>query len=146
MSQKEAFAELRRCSGTQFDPKMVEHFIEVIKARNENRPNSTLRVSKEAALQIGLQLERLTSAFDRQDLTTLKMLAGKLKHTATVEGLQEISELAGRLESSIDGKHDMIQLVGLTQALLETCRATQMAYIKNSRDLPSTSSSTYQEV
>ena len=30
LSMEEALAELRRCSGTQFDPKMVELFLEAL--------------------------------------------------------------------------------------------------------------------
>ncbi|MFH1219991.1 MAG: HD domain-containing phosphohydrolase, partial [Candidatus Eisenbacteria bacterium] len=30
MSREEAIAELRHCSGTQFDPKVVEKFIEIV--------------------------------------------------------------------------------------------------------------------
>ena len=36
-SHEEAFAELRRCSGTQFDGQLVERFIEMVTARDQSR-------------------------------------------------------------------------------------------------------------
>lgn len=36
-TQEEAFAELRRCSGTQFDAELVERMIEVVTARDQSR-------------------------------------------------------------------------------------------------------------
>ena len=35
ISSEDAIAELKRCSGTQFDPKIVKHFVRVIKERKE---------------------------------------------------------------------------------------------------------------
>ena len=64
MSQEEAFAELRRCAGTQFDPAIVEQFIEKVGSRDESRVTRVGAVSKQTALQIGKEIERLAQALD----------------------------------------------------------------------------------
>ena len=43
MSYEEGLEEIRRCSGTQFDPEIAEKFIEAI---NENMKNNELEVYK----------------------------------------------------------------------------------------------------
>ena len=35
MPQEDAIAELKRCSGTQFSPKVVDEFIELLNSKNE---------------------------------------------------------------------------------------------------------------
>ena len=40
-SQQEAILELRRCSGTHFDPRVVEVFIEVLEAMEAERPDAS---------------------------------------------------------------------------------------------------------
>jgi HD-GYP domain-containing protein (c-di-GMP phosphodiesterase class II) len=48
-SMEEALAELRRCSGTQFDPKMVEIFLQAI--QEEDRYKAvTERIARDAWL------------------------------------------------------------------------------------------------
>lgn len=44
MSQEEALVELRRCSGTQFDPEMVEAFCRLMNA--DNRQNVSCALDK----------------------------------------------------------------------------------------------------
>jgi HD-GYP domain-containing protein (c-di-GMP phosphodiesterase class II) len=45
MGPQEAIAELRRCSGTQFDPRVVDAFVQVVAAQK----NGALITAPEAA-------------------------------------------------------------------------------------------------
>jgi hypothetical protein len=130
-SEEEAFAELRRCAGRQFDPRLVERFIESVQARDQNRNAYVPQVSKQTALRIGLEIERLACALDAQDIFGLAALAGRLKTTATKYGVPQIAELAEQLQQSATDEPDLIHLVQLTNDLLNLCRSTQNAYLKS---------------
>jgi HPt (histidine-containing phosphotransfer) domain-containing protein len=130
-SPQEAFAELRRCAGVQFDGELVEHFILAIDARDQSRNPTTPAVSKEAALRVGLQIVKLANALDDQDTPQLALLAGKLKTSATRDGIPQITELADRLETAVVNDVEFDQLVSQTRELLESCRAAQRVYLEH---------------
>jgi diguanylate cyclase (GGDEF)-like protein/PAS domain S-box-containing protein len=124
-----AFEELRRCAGTQFDPAIVERFIEAVSSSDQSRNQRFLVVTKPTALRIGVQIERLATAIDAQDFPALSVMAGRLAATAQEEGVGAIAELAADLERSAASEPDLVHIVGLTANLLELCRATQSSYI-----------------
>ena len=128
MEQTAAFAELRRCATSQFDPNLVEKFIDVVKARYENRIPEVSKVSKQTALRIGEQIERLARALDSQDLDGLAVLAGRLNATATKQGVTEIAEVAANLQVAADDL-DLAETIRLTNELLGLCRSTQTVYL-----------------
>jgi diguanylate cyclase (GGDEF)-like protein/PAS domain S-box-containing protein/putative nucleotidyltransferase with HDIG domain len=131
---EEAFAELRRCAGTQFDPRLVETFIAAVQEAEACGKSTVPAPSKEAALQIGTQIEQLAKAVDRQDMQSLHALAGRLKATTAQLGVAEISDVAARLERSVDDDAELGTLVSITHELLDLCRATQKAYVDTQRE------------
>lgn len=126
-SPEEAFAELRRCADVQFDPDLVEPFIRCLSERDTSR--QTPKVSKQTALNIGLQIESLAAAVDEQDGPGLANRARVLKQMAIECEVSEIAAAAEHLEHAADSDAELIQLVEITNELMTLCRATQTAYL-----------------
>ena len=128
--RQEAYVELRRCAGTQFDTEIVERFIKVSQ-RYKPDTRITGQVSKETALGIGLEMERLAEAVDLQDIAGLKVMAGRLSESAARSGAPEIAAKAMELEQAASAKGDVLGVIQRACELLEYCRATQSSYLEH---------------
>jgi hypothetical protein len=134
-SQEEAFAELRRCAGTQFDRPLVEHFIGVAKVRRLAPPPDVAHISQETALQFGLQIERLMSALDTQDIVGLQTLADRLHAMAQKHQIREIAQKASELAVYTHAKSEATEILNTANELIELCRSTQSSYVRIVNDV-----------
>jgi HPt (histidine-containing phosphotransfer) domain-containing protein len=128
-NEQEACEELRRCAGTQFDPELVEEFIQMVSNRHDLRDARTRGVSKKAAGSIGQQIERLVTALDSRDIAGLQTLAGRLKSSARKYGVSEVAEKAAHLEDALEANQDVIEVLKTANELVDLCRRTQHAYL-----------------
>ncbi len=130
-SQEAAFHELRRCANSQFDPMLVEHFIHKMSGRKtQNRVQ--FGVSKETALGIGLQMERLVAALDDRDLRRLSVLNAELHRTAIENAVDMVAEKSEELRLKLEADEDLIDILYTAGELLEACRSTQTSFFEGS--------------
>ncbi len=124
-TREDAFAELRRCAGTQFDGELVERFIVCVTARQIDK-RDVGQVSNEAALAIGQHIERLVLALDRRDLNGLRDIAGHMNRVAAKQGATTVAKQAAGLEAAlISEDSDLLGVLHEANELLQLCRQTQ---------------------
>ncbi|MFO0817270.1 MAG: diguanylate cyclase [Pirellulales bacterium] len=134
MSPQQAFAELKSWSGQQFDPILVDRFIEFLTEREGIREQSDVTISQTAALSLGNQIEGLATALDHMDLSGIATLAHRLSLTASRFESNKIAEAAAQLEAATRNESDMKGLVRLTNELVDLCRSAQRAYLDKSME------------
>ncbi len=127
-SRTEAFEELRRCAGTQFDPELVERIISAVRVRTGDRTEMPGN-STDMALDIGQQIEQLVAALDDQDVGELRQLTQRLHTTADRAGIQYMADVADQLMEALDDETDMIGIMQSANELLDLCRLTQVSLI-----------------
>lgn len=132
LSQQDAFAELRQCAGSQFDPHLVERFITMIQAKShtDRLTSEEPEISRTTALGIGQQIERLIDALERQDFEGMQALAERLHSLAEQDGLEAFAEKSGRLQESIVSDGDLLDILDSATELIELCRSTHSAWLR----------------
>jgi diguanylate cyclase (GGDEF)-like protein/putative nucleotidyltransferase with HDIG domain len=128
-----AFEELRRCAGGQFDPQLVERFIEL---QAGWRPDSRFMHSgmeDKLAISIGHLTERTMHAFESHDVNILSESLSKLATTGELYDFPAIKHLATELKSSIEKSrtNDWDEALPILQNLLDMCLMVQRAHIRD---------------
>jgi diguanylate cyclase (GGDEF)-like protein len=136
-SSAEAFAELRRFGGVQFDPVLVEHFIGVVEARERRPYLAPQKLKKTTAFRMGQQIGSLAAALDAHDRQTLAVLVSNLETTARESGMPEIGERTVGLQKKVASGEDWVAVANETLDLMDLCRATYDACLP-SRELSDT--------
>ena len=129
LTREEAFQELRKCAGEQFDPAIVEKLIQVISIRGDDFSSNQHQLSKAAALNIGLQIERLAEALDNHDREGINAIASRLKETATKHGADSIAMQAEEIALELKEDCELYELISCTNRLIDLCRSSQRALI-----------------
>ena len=82
-------------------------------------------ISKQMALAMGIQAERIAIALETRDFATLATMAGQLVATTREECWQPVTSIAAKLHEAAANDPDMMTLVSLTTELMQICNASQ---------------------
>jgi putative nucleotidyltransferase with HDIG domain len=130
----DAFAELRRCAGAQFDAELVERFIRLQVGYRVDSRHGMSDMGNRLAISIGQQTERIIRNFEARDRSLLSDQLNELAHTAKESELIGIATLASQLVPLLTGLRDeqeWEQLLPIVQDLIEMCLTIQRAHIRD---------------
>lgn len=144
----EAFEELRRCAGTQFDPVLVERFI---RKQVGWRPDSRFmhfEIEDKLAISIGHLTERTMHAFEALDSHVLAESLDKLAKAGKQFDLPAIEHLALKLSKAIGNgpTNDWDFAAPILQDLLDMCLMVQRAHIRDVASRPESTENCPQSV
>lgn len=135
---EQAFIELKRCAGTQFDPVLVERFIAAQVGWRADSRFLHFDMEAKEALAIGHLTERTMHAFEAQDAQVLADSLEKMASAGQHYDLPAIRHLATELRQVIGDcrTDDWSVAAPLLEDLLDMCLMVQRAHIREVASRP----------
>ena len=130
---EEAFAELRRCAGTQFDPVMVDRFTDLqIGWRLDSRYCTTSGPDR-SAIRVGHLTERTLYAYETHDAPALSQALSQLAVVGEKHDYPAIHHLAIQLMQAVSerDRSSWDLAVPILQDLIDTCLTVQRAHVRD---------------
>jgi chorismate mutase len=132
MTTEQAITELRNGSGLQFDPELVESLIGIVSnLAFQGSASQPEAITRDAAVDVGNQIENLIAAIDDQDIERLRSLADRLKSTAQASGIRRVAESASSLETAVAENAELLSILVSASELVGLCRSTQKTLLNN---------------
>ena len=132
-SPEDAFTELKRCAGSQFDPELVDRFV---KLQLGWRPDSHMCGSDMAdkiAITIGQLTERMIQCYERRQADALCEVLEHLGRAADKHELPIIQRLASEMTQLIkrEKSDEWNDILPIMQSLVDLCLTVQRAHIRD---------------
>ncbi len=131
-SHAEAVEELRRCRCSQFDPKLVERFVETYQPNVQSWNAASIYTTQVQTVHFGKQIDRLAAALASQDSSSVRDLTGRVRMIASARNLDQIVDAANRLETRAVGEAESwAEVLQESHELIRLCRDAQSSLVNS---------------